>query len=59
MEAGVNGVIGQNVPSHVVEEYEAGRDIVIVLSQRGWGITVRGWELKLYHVTPTTVQVHQ
>ena len=57
-ETGAHGVIGQNVPSHVVEGYKAGGDIVTVLPQRGGGIIVRGWELKSYHVTLTTVQVH-
>lgn len=55
--AGVSGVIGRSVPSPVVGGSEAEGEIVTVPVQRGRGITVRGWEVKSYPVTPTTVQV--
>lgn len=44
--AGVSGVIGQSVLSHVVGGFEAEGESVTVPVQRGRGTTVRVWELR-------------
>ncbi|KAM7370189.1 hypothetical protein PAMP_011460 [Pampus punctatissimus] len=54
--AGVSGLTGQIVPSHVVGVFGAGGESVTVPHQRGKEITVRGWGLRLLPVTLTTAQ---